>query len=110
VKEISCNKLVRDRIPEIIRENDDECDCQIMNDDEFRKMLKEKLVEEAVELVKANSKKKMVNELADISEIIETILDSEQITAQEVETKKKEKKEERGGFEKKIKLISTKEK
>ncbi|PIY96919.1 MAG: hypothetical protein COY66_01985 [Candidatus Kerfeldbacteria bacterium CG_4_10_14_0_8_um_filter_42_10] len=110
MKETAYNKLVRDRIPEIIRENGDECDCQIMEDDEFRKMLKEKLAEEAAELIAANGKAEMIDELADISEIIESILETEQIAAREVAEKRNKKKEARGGFTKKIKLISTKEK
>lgn len=110
MKEISYNKLVRDRIPEIIEKNGDECQIQTMDDWEFKKKLKEKLVEEASELTKVKSKEEIINELVDISEVIQAIQSIEKITVQEVEIERRKKKKKRGGFKKQIKLIRTKEK
>lgn len=39
------NKLVRDRIPEIIRNNNEEAITRILNDDEYKKALENKLLE-----------------------------------------------------------------
>jgi len=102
MKKIKYNKLVRDRIPEIIR-----CDNAIpkishLNNQRFIVELKKKLLEEGNELQEANDKKSVLNELSDISEIIQSIAKAEKISWKNVEEKRKLKNKERGGFRKKI--------
>ena len=50
------NKLVRDKIPEIIEENDEYSLTRILNDKEYEKALYDKLLEEANEVINANKK------------------------------------------------------
>ena len=50
------NKLVRDKIPEIIEENDEYSLTRTLNDKEYEKALYDKLLEEANEVINANKK------------------------------------------------------
>jgi predicted house-cleaning noncanonical NTP pyrophosphatase (MazG superfamily) len=109
VKDVEYNKLVRDRIPEVIEASGDECQYEQLEEDEYRTMLREKFVEEAKELLSADGKDEIINELADLLELIEAVQDLEQISPDDVKRKKDTKHEERGGFENRIKLISVKE-
>lgn len=94
----SYNKLVRDRIPEIIKENGDECVTHIADGEEFKEKLHEKLVEEVEEFLCQPSEE----EIADIFEVIDALMDLHGFDREAVEKKKKEKHDDRGGFEKRI--------
>jgi len=95
------NKLVRDKIPEIIESNSDVCKTRILDDEEFQIELNKKLVEEANEVLNS-PKEKLSDELADVLEIINTLADSNGLTVKEIEEIRKNKKEKRGGFDKKL--------
>ena len=102
-------KLVRDKIPEIIKANNHEYETKVLSKKEFERELKKKLLEEAKELVKA-PKKELINELSDILELIKSIASHYKIDFQKVEKYQIEKREKRGGFKKKLFLIwSTKQ-
>ncbi|NLX62359.1 MAG: nucleoside triphosphate pyrophosphohydrolase [Tissierellia bacterium] len=95
------HKLVRDNIPHIIRESGKECIVEIMADEEYERELNKKLIEEAKEYIESGS----IEEIADIMEVIYSILELKNISMEEVEKTRLKKREERGGFEKKIKLV-----
>ena len=63
---ITYNKLVRDKIPEIIRSDGKQCTTEILSDDEFLKMVDAKLDEELAEY----HKDKNIEELADLLEVV----------------------------------------
>lgn len=92
------NKLIRDRIPEIIEAKGGRCSYHVASDDEYREKLYEKLEEESRELIEERN----VNEIADVLEVLDAIMDLEGISGEEVEKIKQEKHEKRGGFEKKL--------
>lgn len=94
-------KLVRDNIPDIIKESGKECIFEIMDDEEYERELNKKLVEEVKEYVESES----IEEIADIMEVIYSILKLNNIPVKEIENIRLKKREERGGFEKKIKLV-----
>ena len=96
------NKLVRDKIPEIIISKGATPKTSILDDSNFRKKLKEKLIEEAQEVVE--EEKDILNELADVLELIKSIGREYNIEFNEIEKKQIEKSTERGGFLKKILL------
>ncbi|MBD3339680.1 MAG: phosphoribosyl-ATP pyrophosphohydrolase [Candidatus Lokiarchaeota archaeon] len=96
------NKLVRDNIPQIIKESGRNCTIKKLNDNEYFEYLNEKLKEEIDEYICDND----VEELVDIVEIIMSILKTKNISLTEFEKMKNIKKQKRGGFEKKILLIS----
>lgn len=92
------NKLVRDKIPEIIKSEGREVKAKILNDEEYKKELNQKLQEEVREYLENNN----VEELADIVEVVYGILNSMDITIEEFEKIRKEKVKKRGAFNKKI--------
>ena len=97
------NKLVRDRIPEIIKSSGAECKTIILSDEEYLKMIDKKLDEELAEYHKDES----IEELADLLEVIYAAAAARGYTVDELEAIRAEKKKKRGGFEKKILLIET---
>ena len=92
------NKLVRDKIPEIIKEKGEVPITRIAGDEEYWEKLKEKLQEEVDGFLKDNNEE----ELADILEVIHAICDFREINREELELLRKKKAEERGEFKDKI--------
>jgi len=97
------NKLVRDKIPEIIRKNGKRPITRIASEKEFRKKLVEKLKEETNEFFEEQN----AEELADILEVIYAICDLNKISRKKLELIRKTKKADRGGFKKRIVLKRT---
>ena len=73
------NKLVRDKIPEIIKGNGEVAVCRTLENDEYIKELNTKLKEEVFEYLEDNN----VEELADIVEVVYGILNSMNVTIDE---------------------------
>lgn len=96
------NKLIRDNIPEIIKKNGANAKISVLDDDKFKVALKEKLVEEAKELLEAKTNEDILNELSDVLRLLESIALNNNTTITDVEKQKKKKKIERGGFDKKL--------
>lgn len=96
------NKLVRDRIPEIIAKKGDKAITHIADEHEFWKALKEKLFEELREFEAAEGEADMIEELADIFEVIDAICDFKKFDQEVVRGIQKKKAEEKGGFRKRI--------
>lgn len=94
------NKLVRDKITDIIEADGRAAKYRILDDNEYRQELNKKLQEEVKEYLEENN----VEELADIVEVIYGILNSMDISIKEFEKIRINKQEERGAFEKKIYL------
>ena len=97
------DKLVRDRIPEIIESNGRSCDTRIVFGDEFYTYLDRKLDEEVSEFRHDRD----LEELADIMEVIYGLAECLGHTEQELNTLRSKKKEERGGFSRGIVLTNT---
>ena len=100
------NKLVRDRIPEIIEASGAEFKTEILSDEKYLEMIDAKLDEELAEYHKDQN----IEELADLLEVIRAATIARGYTLEELETVRAKKAEKRGGFEKKILLIETIEK
>jgi len=71
---------------------------------EYEKELKKKLVEEAKEL-NETPKEKLLNEMADVLELLKSISEFYKINFKLVEEKQVQKRKERGGFKKRLFLI-----
>ena len=67
------NKLVRDRIPEIIQKEGNTADIIILSEESFKQAIKEKLIEEATEVCNAQNRDDILSELADLQEVMDTI-------------------------------------
>jgi len=96
------NKLVRDRIPEIIKQKEVPI-THIADDKEYWQKLKEKLQEEVDEFIEDNNEE----ELADILEVVYAICDFKKIDKEKLEILREKKAEERGRFKDKIILDET---
>ena len=97
---IHYNKLVRDRIPEIIEASGKRCVCSTLSDEEYFAKLDEKLNEELAEYQESKS----MEELADLLEVIRAVAIAWGSSMEEVESIRRDKAAKRGGFEKKILL------
>ena len=97
------NKLVRNRILEIIEKNGGLAVWHTANDDEFREMAYAKLLEEASEVATDRNK----GEVADLLEILYGICTLENWNMEEIEEIRLQKLEERGGFDQRIILDTT---
>ena len=97
------NKLVRDRIPEIIMESGAECKTEILSDERYVEMIDAKLDEELAEY----HKDKSLEELADLIEVIYAAALARGYTVDELEAVRAKKASERGAFTKKLLLIET---
>jgi len=98
------NKLVRDKIPKIIKSKGAVPITHIASEEEYQKKLKVKLQEEVDEFLKDSNKE----ELADILEVIYAICDIYKIDKDKLEIIRKKKVKKRGKFEKKIILDEVK--
>ncbi|MEG3898542.1 MULTISPECIES: nucleoside triphosphate pyrophosphohydrolase [unclassified Microcoleus] len=100
------NKLVRDRIPEIIRKSGNECEFVILSDAEYCQALRQKLIEEAAEAAEAHGED-LVAELADLYEVIDAVMVSFGISGDRLWAEQVKRREARGGFAQKIMLLRT---
>lgn len=98
------NKLIRDKIPAIIATKWEIANTYIADSGEYWEKLKDKLIEEAHEVIAETN---IPEELADLMEVIHAICKTRWITLEEVEKIRREKREKRGGFEEKIILIQS---
>lgn len=94
------NKLVRDRIPEIIEADGKHCSVETLSDEEYLPLLERKLDEELAEYQDSKS----LEELADLLEVIQAVVKARGWTMAELERVRAEKAAERGGFDEKILL------
>jgi predicted house-cleaning noncanonical NTP pyrophosphatase (MazG superfamily) len=97
-------KLVRDNIPDIIKEKEGfEPTYRVLEDDtEFLAALLKKITEEAAEVQESVENKNTEEELADLQELIDATVRHLGKTREDIEKIQKEKREKRGGFEKRI--------
>ena len=100
------NKLVRDRIPEIIEKSGKKCKTEILTDEDYLKMIDTKLDEELTEYHRDQS----IEELADLMEVIRAAAIARGYTLDELEAIRAKKEEERGGFKEKMLLLEVTEK
>ena len=101
------NKLVRDNIPNIIKDNGEIAVTRILDDIEYRKELYKKLIEEANELVNSNDQKNTLEELADVLEVIRAIAILEDKKLDDIIEIASQKRLKRGEFAKRIFLEKT---
>ncbi len=90
-------KLIRDRIPEIIRSRQEEADITLAeNKEELFSLLLEKVLEEAQEVAESQWDPE---EIADLVEVLMSLIQSQGVTWDQIESLRIEKREKRGGFE-----------
>lgn len=98
------NKLVRDRIPEIIASRWETAMTHVAESQEYYARLCDKLLEEVGEFLE---QKNIDEELADVLEVIYAICEFKNIDREALEVLRQKKAAERGGFTKRIVLELT---
>ena len=104
-KKIVYNKLVRDKIPEIITASGKMCETEILSDEAYLQMLDKKLDEELAEYHKYQN----IEELADLLEVLYAAAKARGYSLEELYQVRDEKQKSRGGFDRKILLKSVTE-
>lgn len=99
------DKLVRDRIPEIIEGSGKTCTTRILPQEEYLQKLDEKLCEELGEYQESKS----LEELADLLEVMEAVVKARGYTLEQLYAIRDEKKAKRGGFNDRILLCQVSE-
>lgn len=94
------DKLVRDKIPEIIAKDGKVAVTRTLNDEEYKIYLEKKLDEEVAEFHESRS----IEELADILEVVYALGRAYGYSAESMFVARIEKIAERGGFSEKIVL------
>ena len=92
------NKLVRDKIPEIIEADGKTCKTRILSDEEYIAALETKLNEEVAEY----QEDKNLEEMADVLEVLQAICIARGYSLEELEARRSKKADERGGVADKI--------
>ena len=92
------NKLVRDKVPEIIKADGKECKTRILSKDEYIAALETKLNEEDAQY----QEDKNLEEMADVLEVLQAIGLARGYSLDELEAMRIKKAKERGGFKDKI--------
>ena len=92
------NKLVRDKIPEIIEKAGKTPVTYILSEEEYITELDKKLGEEFAEY----QADKSIEELADMLEVMYAIAEARGWSVSELEAVRREKAEKRGAFERRI--------
>ena len=104
-KVVRYDKLIRDRIPEIIKEAGWLPAVKILKKSEFLNAIKKKVFEEAGELIQSKDKKGIVDEIVDIQELLDVLAAEIKLTKSELKKLQADKRKKRGGFKKRLFLI-----
>jgi len=102
------NKLIRDKIPEIIIAAGETPKIRKLAKREFRIELKKKVLEEAKEMIGAKSKKDILNEIVDLQELLDWLVKEFKLSRRDIKKLQTEKNKKRGSFAKQLFLIETK--
>jgi len=102
------NKLVRDNIPDIIRAKGEVPVTKKLKPAEYKKALLKKLQEEAAEVADAKTTLRLVDELADVEEVLAALRRAYNIERASVSAARRAKRKKRGGFSNRTFLLATK--
>jgi predicted house-cleaning noncanonical NTP pyrophosphatase (MazG superfamily) len=105
MEKVYYNKLIRDKIPEVMASKGKKFEVRALNNDEFERELIKKVGEEASGLEAANSKEELISELADVLAVINEIKKFKKISEEEVKDALAKNFDRKGGFDKRIFLV-----
>jgi predicted house-cleaning noncanonical NTP pyrophosphatase (MazG superfamily) len=103
---LTYNKLVRDRIPEIIQADGHRAVTRVLGSQDYQAALLAKLIEEAHEAREATTRD-LPGELADLLEVLQALMPTLSMTWQELEELTATKRDQRGGFNRRLLLEYT---
>lgn len=108
--EARVGKLVRDKIPDLIRADGGEPVVEILNGQDLVFALKDKVVEEAQEVREAESRKDLIEEIGDAYESLDALAREAGISQSEIRIARERKAAEKGVFNEGLYLESVSEK
>ena len=91
-------KLWRDKAIELMEKQGSRINWRKLNRKEFQRSLKDKLIEEVHEVAAASTEGELIEELADVVEVIEALASSYEFSMIDIRVAKDAKKTKRGGF------------
>lgn len=92
------HKLIRDRLPQMMRSEGITVHDRVMGDEEYKTCLKEKMVEEAQEVAASTNQKDLCAECGDVLEVMISLLHVYGLTLDDVRAVADQKKKANGGF------------
>ena len=98
------NKLIRDRIPEIIRADGKRCEVEVMGHEAYREALRAKILEEAEEVATAGDGQ-LGEEVADLLEVLDALCAVYGLDPDAVRQTQQRRRMERGAFERRLRLL-----
>lgn len=101
------NKLVRDKVVLNIKHRGEVVDSTQLSGEHLLRALREKLIEESFEVLDAIDQDSIVDELADVSEVIDGILSNLGVSRDKLQQKQKQKRDKAGGFKDGTVLLET---
>jgi len=96
------NKLVRNRTNERLIKKEVHMQFRIADMHEYLQLLKTKLIEEAEEVAQAQDTTELIDELADVMEVIHALAAAHGIPLSAIEASRQEKLETRGSFDDRV--------
>lgn len=103
------NKLVRDYIPDIIEKAGKKYQIRQLSEEEYIDALREKLREETNELMNAWSRQEVIEEAADLLEVLHALATANETSMDAIEEMRQKKAEERGAFQQRVFLLEVDE-
>lgn len=100
------NKLIRDKIPNILSKNNLQYHIETFEDHEYQQALKDKLLEEVQELLLSENTQEIEEEIADIYEVLDNLINIFGLNQENIKDIQIQKRVDRGSFQEKIKLVS----
>ena len=96
------DKLIRDKLPAMMQAQGLTVFTRRLDDAEYVARLKDKLVEEAAEARASDTRAELLDELADLREVMLALAEATHIAEPEIEARRLAKREERGGFDERV--------
>ncbi len=100
------NKLVRDNIPSILEAQGIKVTGRVMEKEEYIERLKDKLLEETKEVRLSNTREELLEELADVLEVMMHLAGEHEISLEQILEMRKGKAKKKGAFAQKLYISS----
>jgi len=92
------NKLWRDKAIELLEKMGSKIHWEYLDDSQYDKQLRVKMLEESQEVIQAESRDELVGEIADVLEVMQALCKVNNLTWDDVVLAQSKKRDERGGF------------
>lgn len=99
-------KLIRDRVPERVQDDGGSIECRVLGAHDFERALHAKLLEEAGEVIDATDRSDVLDEIADVREVLTAIAALQGITEEAIVARMAAKRTTHGGFDARLHTVS----